>query len=716
MSERSEASIKSTHIKNLYLDPNNYRFIDNEKYVPVDDEAITDEKIQLRTRNFILGNKEENIRDLIVSFKKNGYLPVDQIQVRQIDKNKFVVVEGNRRVATLYQLWKDFEKGNDIGKLEESIFKKVPIVFYEDADEKHHHILMALKHISGNKKWAPVNQAMLIRDMYENFNMEPTEIAESIGITRLQLMKALRALAFIDEYKDSEYGDQFKPNMYAIFEETLGKPKLRDWLDWDDEEKISNNRTNRNRFFSWISEDEEYIDEDNEDAGFQKIDKIITKSSEIRELAKFIDDEKALQAMESTRLFSDAYLISDAIGKDKLDNSLSVIISNIDTAFQFSPHATDITREKLITIQNKLNGLIIAKGYSEILTNQDIHREVLTSDIQHHFTSINIEEYKGLVGLSLENLNKINIFAGINNSGKSSLLEAIYLLGRGSDIYALFDIYRRRGKFCNKLDLLWFYENFTNKIKIDANFDNKNVNLSIEKQEEDGGTIDKNRYLTSIINTFSFDHKKYTSKSRVYKEENETFFDNLHIVCNTAYSSPFSTQNKDDIIKYHQKSLENRSYQLIIEFLKEQLDTNINDIGLEGELKRFIVDHNNFESGTDLTSFGEGMQRVFYIALHFASAENGVLLIDELENGIHYTLLKDFSIFIQKLSEKFNVQVFITSHSKECISAFVSNDYNNHNISFNTIIKDQNKQMKTINYDYTSLIDELNQESEIRGW
>lgn len=713
---KNEVNIKNTHLKNLYLDPNNYRFIDNENYVKVNENLIIDDKIQLRTRNFILGKTRDNVKDLIDSFKKNGYLPVDQIQVKQIDKNKYVVVEGNRRITALYQLWEDSQNGNDIGNLDESIFKKVPIVFYEDADEKHHHILMALKHISGNKKWSPVNQAMLIRDMFEKYNMNEDEIAQSIGIKKLQLVKALRALAFIDNYKKSEYGDQFKPNMYSVFEETLGKPKMRAWLSWDDDIKVATNDTNKNRFFSWISEDEEYIDEDNEESGFQKIDKIITKSSEIRELAKFIEDEKALEAMESTRMFSDAYIVSDTIGKDKLDNSLSAIINHIDTAFQFSAHSSDGTRKKLVDIQNKLNGLMTAKGYSEIVTNKSIQREIIFTEVKNHFTSILIEKYKRISNLNLKNINKVNIIAGINNSGKSSLLEAIYLLARGSDIYALFDIYRRRGKFCDELDLLWFYENFTNNIKANANFDDTNVNLSIVKQEEIDETIDKNKYLTSVVNSLNYNHIERTSKSRVYKDRNETYFDKLYAICNAAFSSPFSTQNKEDIIKYHQKSLETKSYQLIIDFLKEQLDTNIVDIELEGELKRFIVNHNSFEKGIDITSFGEGMQRVFYIALQFASAKDGVLLIDELENGIHYTLLQDFSIFIQKLAEKFNVQVFITSHSQECIKAFVSNNYHNENISFYTLVKDKNNQIKTINYNYQTLIEELAQNSELRGW
>jgi len=62
-------------------------------------------------------------------------------------------------------------------------------------------------------------------------------------------------------------------------------------------------------------------------------------------------------------------------------------------------------------------------------------------------------------------------------------------------------------------------------------------------------------------------------------------------------------------------------------------------------------------------------------------AKNGILLIDEIETAIHHSLLIDFTKFIQQLADEFNVQVFLTSHSKECIDAFLKNNYNNKEIS-----------------------------------
>jgi AAA15 family ATPase/GTPase len=122
---------------------------------------------------------------------------------------------------------------------------------------------------------------------------------------------------------------------------------------------------------------------------------------------------------------------------------------------------------------------------------------------------------------------------------------------------------------------------------------------------------------------------------------------------------------------------------MVIKFIKN-IDNSINDIRLSdsNDIKRFIVDSDKFkEKNLDITNYGEGLQRIFEIALSFAYAQNGILCIDEFETAIHNTLLKSFTKFVQELADMFNVQVFLTSHSKECIDAFVNNEYNNDEIS-----------------------------------
>lgn len=71
-----------------------------------------------------------------------------------------------------------------------------------------------------------------------------------------------------------------------------------------------------------------------------------------------------------------------------------------------------------------------------------------------------------------------------------------------------------------------------------------------------------------------------------------------------------------------------------------------------------------------LRSLGDGMNRLFGIGLALVNAQNGFLLIDEIENGIHYSVLPRLWKFIVQNAERLNVQVFATTHSWDCITAF----------------------------------------------
>lgn len=73
-----------------------------------------------------------------------------------------------------------------------------------------------------------------------------------------------------------------------------------------------------------------------------------------------------------------------------------------------------------------------------------------------------------------------------------------------------------------------------------------------------------------------------------------------------------------------------------------------------------------------LHSLGEGMNRMLGIALALVNAKNGILLIDEIESGLHYSVQPDMWRLVFETAVKLNVQVFATTHSLDCIRAFES--------------------------------------------
>jgi len=64
------------------------------------------------------------------------------------------------------------------------------------------------------------------------------------------------------------------------------------------------------------------------------------------------------------------------------------------------------------------------------------------------------------------------------------------------------------------------------------------------------------------------------------------------------------------------------------------------------------------------------MNRLFGIILSLVNAKEGLLLIDEFENGMHYTVQADAWRAIFQLAERLDIQVFATSHSWDAIEAF----------------------------------------------
>jgi AAA domain, putative AbiEii toxin, Type IV TA system len=78
------------------------------------------------------------------------------------------------------------------------------------------------------------------------------------------------------------------------------------------------------------------------------------------------------------------------------------------------------------------------------------------------------------------------------------------------------------------------------------------------------------------------------------------------------------------------------------------------------------------EGRIPLTSMGDGLRRMFHIGLAAATASKGVLLIDEFENGLHWRVQRELWAALAKAAKEFDVQIFATTHSRDCIGGFVS--------------------------------------------
>ena len=660
-----QSSLES--LESLYLDPNNYRIIDAENYVKEPEKRVLNQDVQRRTYNIIVGKNAEHVRDLIDSFRENGFLPIDQIQVRRLgDSSEFLVVEGNRRIAALKYLQSKYEEESvDLGRLDPALFSKVPVVYYTDTGEGHHLVLMGLKHISGNKKWPTINQAELIRTLHIKHGKSLDEASKSLGISKREAGTILETLSLIDIYRDSDYGDQFESSRYTVFGEIVRNQKMRAWLKWDKAKMTAGNAENLDRLFSWISKDVVVGDESDDE---QTHEAIVAGVRDVRELAKIIDDEKALDNLESTRSLSDAALSSSVFGEDKAKKSLAMIDKHANVVFGLSEHVTDADREDIEKLIGKLRGLA-ASGKTQPVSAA-ARPEYLAGKNTDKFTRIDIAEFRGLRDITLAGAKTVNVVAGINNSGKTTILEAVRLLCSLTSTRDFLSLVKSRGRVgeADPVEIQWFVEQLP-RLSVRARFAAKAVALRVgvgeEKQENMAQYLNSAR-LDAAVEGNEFSSRVHFFENYLPRAEGE-----FASLCPSVSATPFSALDMGLLLDCHSKSLKEDSKDTVIEFLREHIDRGIKSIELD-DRDHFIVTHDSKPS-LDLTMFGDGLQRIFKIGLLFACAEDGVVLIDEFENAIHVSLLAKLPALVHALAKTFNTQVFISSHSKECIDAFSSN-------------------------------------------
>ena len=86
--------------------------------------------------------------------------------------------------------------------------------------------------------------------------------------------------------------------------------------------------------------------------------------------------------------------------------------------------------------------------------------------------------------------------------------------------------------------------------------------------------------------------------------------------------------------------------------------------------RRIVAKVRGYPDPVPLKSLGDGAARLFATGLALANSRGGFLVIDEAENGIHYSLERDFWRMVLRAAHEYNVQVLATTHSSDCVAGF----------------------------------------------
>jgi hypothetical protein len=281
-------------LEDVLLDPNNPRFAElGEEAIVVPYNRYKEEKIQKQAYDR-MKDKNFDVVELRDTIKSLGFLPMDRIVVSKWeinDSNKYVTIEGNRRIAALKWLIELHEIGRETFTQEQlDNFKKLNVLLLDNkiAPEEAKLILPGLRHISGIKAWGPYQQAKVVHTLRSS-GKSPQEAAQSVGLKTRRANLLWRSYLALEQMKnDEEYSEHTNPKQYSYFEEVFNKPNMRNWLKWDDIKKEFTENERLREFYSWI------VSELNEDG--ELMEPKLPKAISIRDLAVFINDDFAMNS------------------------------------------------------------------------------------------------------------------------------------------------------------------------------------------------------------------------------------------------------------------------------------------------------------------------------------------------------------------------------------------------------------------------------------
>lgn len=328
---------------------------------------------------------------------------------------------------------------------------------------------------------------------------------------------------------------------------------------------------------------------------------------------------------------------------------------------------------------------------------------------QHFLTYINIEQFKCFHNFSASGFKRVNLIGGKNNIGKTAFLEVCFINVNAKNVDELL---------------------FTlSSVK----FVRENLNHSIEMQRGvDSIELLTRKYLASI-KMYSVNSNQYSQKFQL-DEKNSV----------RAYEITLSTISEQVRIRIHERDIYPTSlplrdeYSWMINFYGfsnlqlAQVFESIQKNDQEAELNQLLHEFDpNIESfkmiGSkpqcktngeylDLTELGSGFAHYISIICALHACQNRYLFIDELGNGIHYSQLDRLWEVILTISKRVQCQVFATTHSKEMLESFarVAKRLNEQDISYTTLVKNKQQEIKALTLDYELLQDSLAQAHEIR--
>ena len=319
------------------------------------------------------------------------------------------------------------------------------------------------------------------------------------------------------------------------------------------------------------------------------------------------------------------------------------------------------------------------------------------------YHSITIKNFRCFESLVADNFTSINLITGDNNVGKTALLEALWLhsapnnpdLGlrlhkfRGvADLEPrnlLYDLHYNldteksielvaHGSWGDRPRSLEILRNHVPEIWIPFTQPNGSARTGIQERESRIRVNSELLWLYTDQNGET--HKSFIRWSNSRHSTNKDHAD-LGIVTQTADLPPFPITT---LLSPRFREAANVDCELFSDLIKlgkdhfvvnclQCIDSRLNKLVILTTPMPMLYVDTGLKQFIPVGFLGDGVNRLLSMALAVFGSRNGILLIDEIENGIHHSKLPEVWRNLSFLATNFNVQVFATTHSEECIRA-----------------------------------------------
>ncbi len=320
------------------------------------------------------------------------------------------------------------------------------------------------------------------------------------------------------------------------------------------------------------------------------------------------------------------------------------------------------------------------------------------------FESLRIRNYRLFESLEVNCLHRINLISGRNNSGKTNLLEAIFLLANGAYLESVLEsgIFREPGQVYSyhpyrkfrQSEAFWkqlFYDLDINRtVDLEGMIETENqfeplqrltLSISIKRPEieviesihdpDDGDAIRNGWGNSSLIFSSKFGERSAVEGHLVLRDKRGRSYISSgdHPPIEARILLPSAGDSHRDAIEL--ASLRTKRQDGLISNALKIIEPRLNHIVDNSATGEPLIwaDIDGLSELIPLSVMGSSMMHMTRIALAVVNASGGVILLDEIENGLHHSAMPEVWKFVAATAEKFDTQVFATTHSYECIQA-----------------------------------------------